>query len=173
MHGESELRARGVFLAAFALMCYGTGAGLIESFVNYPSWALIGPAEFRAYHQFISPRVIAYLVAPIALGSACTLLLLWSRPRAVPLWMVCAAIALQIATWVSTATIQIPIQVALSSGGQDLALLDRLSVTNFWYRRVPMSVNSVLFVWMALRVLRDGAETRARAESPRVLRRLG
>ncbi len=165
MHGNSEMRARVLFLAAFALMCYGTGAGFVESFVNYPSWALIGAAEFRPYHQFISPRVIAFLVAPVALGSVCTLLLLWSRPRAVPLWMVCATVALQAATWVSTATIQIPIQVALSSGGQDLALLDRLSSTNFWYRRVPMFINSGLYIWMALRVFRDGPDSRASGQS--------
>lgn len=157
MHGHSEMRARVLFLAAFALICYGTGAGFMESFVNYPSWAHIGAAEFRTYHQFISPRVIAFLVAPLAFGSVCTLLLLWARPQAVPLWMVGAAVALQAATWLSTATIQIPMQVALSAGGQDLALLDRLSSTNFWYRRVPMFINSGLFVWMALRVFRDGS----------------
>lgn len=145
------MRARIVFLAAFTLTCYGTGAAFMESFVNYPSWSLIGPAEFRAYHQFIGPRVIGFLVAPLALGSVCTLLLLWARPRAVPLWMVCAALVLQAIMWFSTATIQIPIQVALSSGGQDFAMLDRLSTTNFWYRRVPMLINSFLFIWMALR----------------------
>lgn len=165
MHGKSEMRARVVFLAAFTLICYGTGAAFLESFVNYPSWPLIGPAEFRTYHQFISPRVIAFLVAPIALGSVATLLLLRSRPREVPLWMVCAAVALQAVMWISTATIQIPIQVALSSGGQDLALLDRLSSTNFWYRRVPMFVNAGLFVWLALRVLRDGPDRRAGGQS--------
>jgi hypothetical protein len=30
-----------------------------------------------------------------------------------------------------------------------------------------MAINSVLFVWMALRVFRDGAEGRARAEAKR------
>lgn len=163
MHETSEMRGQVVFLMGFALMCYGAGAGFIESFVNYPSWQLIGPTEFRTYHQFISPRVIAYLVAPLALGTVCTLLLLWSRPRAVSLGMVCAALALQAATWASTATIQIPIQVALSSSGQDIALLERLITTNFWYRRVPMFVNSALFIWMALRVVRESSLIRSRA----------
>lgn len=159
------MRARIVFLAAFSLMCYGTGAAFIESFVNYPSWSLIGPTEFRMYHQFISPRVIAYLVAPIALGSVCTLQLLWSRPPAVPLWMIWAALAMQAVMWLSTVTIQIPIQVALGSGGQDFALLDRLNATNFWYRRVPMMINSVLFILMALRVIRDNPDGGASRQS--------
>ena len=37
-----------VFMIAFALTFYSTGAAFIESFVNYSSWHLIGPAEFSA-----------------------------------------------------------------------------------------------------------------------------
>ncbi len=157
------MRAQIVFLAAFTLVWYGTGAAFIESFVNYPSWQLIGQTEFRTYHQFISPRVLAYLVAPMALSTVCTLLLLWSRPPALPRWAVWVALALQAGSWVSTAAIQIPIQIALSSGGQDLALLERLITTNFWYRRVPMAINSGLFIWMAFRVFTASAVLR-RAE---------
>ena len=34
--------ARWIFALAFALVCYGNGAACVESFVNYPSWRLIG-----------------------------------------------------------------------------------------------------------------------------------
>src|SRR5688572_22581697 len=90
-----EMRQRWIFLIAFALVFYGNGAAFIESFVNYPSWHLIGEDEFIAYHQFISPRVLTFLVAPALLGTAFTILMLWARPVAIPAWAVWAAIAAQ------------------------------------------------------------------------------
>lgn len=70
------------------------------------------------------------------------------------------ALVLQFGMWVATATLQIPIEVALSTTGRDLALLGRLAATNVWSRRIPMLVNSGLFVWMALRVLSDAPRGR-------------
>ncbi len=142
-----------IFLVAFVLVCYGTGAAFIEGFVNYPSWRFIGEAEFRTYHQFISPRVLAFLVAPLILGTAFTLFLLWTRPPSVPSWMVWTALAAQTVMWISTATIQVPIQIELGTVGRDLVLLERLIITNLWLRRLPMAINGVLFLWMALRVM--------------------
>lgn len=66
---------RWIFLTAFALVFYGTGAAFIEGFVNYASWPLIGGDEFVAYRRFISPRVIALLVAPLLLGTVFTILM--------------------------------------------------------------------------------------------------
>lgn len=78
------MKSRWVFLIAFALVFYGNGAAFIESFVNYPSWPLIGSDEFIRYHQFIGPRVVALLVAPALLGTVLTVLMLWFRPAAIP-----------------------------------------------------------------------------------------
>ena len=36
------MRAHWIFVIAFALVFYRTGAAFIESFVNYASWHLIG-----------------------------------------------------------------------------------------------------------------------------------
>lgn len=152
---------RWIFLVAFALVFYGTGAAVIESFVNYASWHLIGADEFIAYHQFISPRVLTLLVAPLLLGTAFTILMLWSRPAAIPAWSVWAAIAAQAVVWVSTAAIQVPIQFQLSEHGRSAALLERLIETNFWLRRIPYAICAGLFLWMAARVMG------ARGEGPR------
>jgi hypothetical protein len=144
---------RWIFLMAFSLVCYGTGAAFIESFVNYASWHLIGADEFIAYHRFISPRVLALLVAPLLLGTACTILMLWSRPAAIPAWAVWAALAAQAVVWLSTVTIQVPIQFLLSERGLSVELIDRLIVTNFWLRRIPYAVCAGHFLWMAARVM--------------------
>lgn len=144
---------RWIFLLAFALVFYGNGAAVVETLVNYPSWRLIGENEFTAYHRFIGPWVIGLVVAPVALGTVFTLLLLKFRPDAIPLWAVWVAVLLQAVVWISTATIQVPIQIALSTDGFSAPLLDRLIETNWWLRRVPYAACAVMFLWMAARVM--------------------
>ena len=160
----TQERGRGprwIFLIAFALVFYGTGAAFIESFVNYESWRLIGTDEFVAYHQFIAPRVLAFLVAPLLLGTAFTILMLWSRPAAIPAWAVWAAIAVQAIVWVSTVTIQVPIQLQLSEHGLSAELIERLVATNFWLRRIPYAICAGLFLWMAAQAMSASDEKRA------------
>jgi hypothetical protein len=132
---------------------YGNGAAFVESFVNYPSWPLVGSAEFVAYHQFIGPRVLAFLVAPALLGTVFTVLMLWARPAVIPLWAVWAAIAAQAVVWVSTATIQVPIQLQLGAHGLSVELVDRLIATNLWLRRIPYAACAGLFLWMAAKAI--------------------
>jgi hypothetical protein len=149
---------RWIFVIAFALVLYGNGAAFIESFVNYPSWPLIGSDEFVAYHQFIGPRVLMFLVAPAFLGTVFTVLMLWRRPAVIPSWAVWAAVAAQVVVWISTATIQVPIQFQLSATGQSHELVERLIETNFWLRRIPYAVCAGLFLWMAARAMGVGSE---------------
>ena len=149
---------RWIFLMAFALVFYGTGAAFMESFVNYASWHLIGAEEFIAYHQFISPRVLMFLVAPLLCGTAFTILMLWSRPAGIPVGAVWAAIAAQAVAWISTVTIQVPIQIQLSDHGLSVELIERLIETNFWLRRIPYAICAGLFLWMAAQVSDAGGE---------------
>ena len=149
---------RWIFLIAFSLVFYGTGAAFIEGFVNYASWHLIGAEEFIAYHRFISPRVLGFLVAPLLLGTAFTVLLLWSRPAAIPKWAVWAAVGAQAVVWVSTITIQVPIQIQLSDQGLSVQLIERLIETNFWLRRIPYGICAGLFLWMAAQVMGEAGD---------------
>lgn len=148
---------RWIFVLAFALVFFGNGAAVIETVVNYPSWGLIGRAEFPAYHRFIGPRVIACLVAPALLGTGFTLLLAWFTPPRVPAWAVWIAVLLQAVVWLSTATLQLPMQHDLAAHGYSAAVVDRLIVTTWWLRRVPYAACAVLFLWMGSRVA--GPET--------------
>ena len=142
-----------IFLLAFALVFYANGAGFIESFVNYPSWRLIGNNEFLRYHQFIGPRVIALLVAPAFAASVLTVALLRFRPPAIPLWAVWVAVVLQVTIWISSAAIQIPIQVEFGSTGFSEAQLAKLITSNFWLRRIPNALTAALYLWMMHKVL--------------------
>ena len=152
-----------LFLITFTLVFYGMGAASVESFVNYPTWLLIGANEFRAYHRALSPLIIGYMVIPLLVATISTILLLWLRPASIPRWMVWLAIVLQLVVWVSTVTIQLPIQGQLSADGLSLPLIDRLRVTNFWLRRVPYTANALLFLWMMSVLLRGNVRHRPEA----------
>jgi|SRR5436190_6855458 len=143
-----------LFLVTFAFVFYGMGASFIESFVNYPSWKLVGSNEFLTFHHFISPRIVGYLVAPLVFGTVLTGLLLWFRPLQIPAWALWTAFGLQIFVWIATVTVQIPIQIELGSAGQSIPAIDKLLWTNFWLRRIPYTINAGLFVWMMSLLLR-------------------
>jgi hypothetical protein len=148
-----------LILITFALVFYGMGAASVESFVNYPTWPLIGANEFRAYHRALGPLIIGHMVIPMFVTTILTILLLWFRPASIPRWMVWLAIGLQLVVWISTVTIQLPIQGQLSADGLSLPLIDRLRVTSFWLRRVPHMANAILFLWMMSVLLRGKRHT--------------
>ena len=152
-----------LFLICFALMFYGMGASFVESFVNYPTWRLIGANEFRAYHQALSPRVIGYMVIPMLITTLLTMLLLWFRPAPIPSWAIWLAVVLQLIVWVATATIQLPIQGQLGRDGLSLPLIERLMFTNWWLRKVPQIINAFLFLWMMSLLLRVNSKRTAAA----------
>ncbi len=143
-----------LFLIAFALVFYGMGASFVESFVNYPTWRLIGANEFRAYHQALGPLIMGYMVVPILTTTLLTVLLLWFRPAPLPQWAIWLALVLQLISWVSTVAIQLPIQLQLSRDGLSLPLLERLIFTNWWLRKVPQIINASLFLWLMALLLR-------------------
>ena len=143
-----------LFMIAFALVFYGMGASFVESFVNYPTWRLIGANEFGAYHQALGPLIIGYMVIPLIITTILTVLLLWFRPAPVPRWAIWLAVVLQLISWISTVAIQVPIQVQLSSDGLSLPLIEHLIFTNWWLRKVPQIINVLLFLWMMSLLLR-------------------
>jgi hypothetical protein len=70
---------------------------------------------------------------------------------------------LQLIVWVSTITIQLPIQERLSADGLSLPLIDRLRITSFWLRRVPHTANAILFLGMMSALLRGNLRRSAEA----------
>jgi len=152
-----------LFLITFALVFYGMGASFVESFVNYPTWRLIGANEFRAYHQALGPLIVGYMVIPMLIATLLTVLLLWFRPTPLPQWAIWLAVVLQLIIWVATAAIQLPIQMQLSRNGLSLPLLDQLVFTNWWLRKVPQIIDAFLFLWLMSLLLRVDSKRRAAA----------
>lgn len=140
--------------AAFLLLTFYTaGGGTVESFVNYPTWLLIGEAEFKAYHHALGPRIVFTLVVPLLLSTGFNVLLFWFRPAAIPRWSVWATLLLVLFTWISTALIQIPIQAQLGESGFSRAAIERLIATDLPFRVVPSYLRLAVSFRMLLLVL--------------------
>ncbi|NJK44169.1 MAG: hypothetical protein HC933_07680 [Pleurocapsa sp. SU_196_0] len=147
-----------MFIAACVLVFYTLGAGLLESYVVYPSWyPLAGSDVFALHHASISRSILPFLVGPLLIGFVLSLALLWKRPSAIPTWAMLGSVGLQLVVLISTATLFIPIQTALGQSGQTAlevsALIDRLRLMG-WVRDVPGVINAGLYVWMLGRVVR-------------------
>lgn len=147
----SIIRTYGVFIIVFILTFYGLGASIIDHYVIYPTLPLIGENEFAPYYAAFSPRILLFLVAPVILQTVFTILLLWLRPKAIPLWMVLFALACQIVRWISTVFVQVPIQIQLGKG-KNLELINTLMQTGV-IRTLSNVVGAAIIVWMLFAVL--------------------
>lgn len=150
----TENSKRIFFLFVFALVFYVTGAAFVESFVNYPTWKLIGAAEFKTYHNTLSPLIIKFMVVPWLVETLLTIVLFWLRPRAIPVWMVTLCLILNLIVWASSALIQIPIQFELGEKGLSLPAIDRLLATDP-IRWMSGSLRALLYLWMIPRIVKS------------------
>lgn len=146
-------RTYGVFIAAFILTFYGLGASIVDQHVIYPTFPVIGENEFVAYRAVFGPRIVLFLVLPLILQSVFSILLLWLRPKAIPLWTVWLALACQLVRWGSTVVIQLPIQAQLNTG-KNLELISTLMHAS-WIRTIPNVAVAVIMIWMMFAVLRS------------------
>ena len=132
----------------FMLSFFGAGGGTVESFVNYPTWLLIGENEFQAFHQALGQRIIITMVIPMALSTVFNVLLFWYRPSVIPRWTVWVTLALALISWISSALIQIPIQIQLSETGYSREAIERLIATDLPLRAIPNFSRLGIAFWM-------------------------
>lgn len=126
----TENLKRVYFAGNFALTFYVIGAAFVQSFVNYPTWHLIGANEFKEYHNGMSPLIQMVMVLPWLVSIVFTVSLFWLRPHAVPAWLVGVALVFNLVILASTALIQIPIQLQLSESGMSQPAIDKLIGTD-------------------------------------------
>jgi len=141
-----------LFVLTFAFVCYVLGATLVEGLVNYRSWRHVGPQEFKTYHRALGPRVIVIVVVPFVISAVLTVLLLWFRPRPIPLWGVWLSLGADGLAIIVSVVFQIPMQLEFDRRGLSLPTLDRL-IKMEWIRNAAHCFNTVLFVWMMLRLI--------------------
>ncbi len=151
------------FTLVFALVFYVIGASFIQSFVNYPTWKMIGAHEFQAYHNAMSPLIIKMMVLPWFLEIVLTFVLLWQRPSVIPRTAVALAQTFNLVALVSTIFIQIPIQMQLGESGLSNDALEMLIETDP-IRWLSAILKGILYLWMMLRVVNPPAEITGRPE---------
>lgn len=156
----TEKSRRVFFTLMFALVLYVTGAAFVQSFVNYPSWRMIGADEFKAYHNAMGARIVPFMVIPWFVEIMLTFLLMRFRPRAVPLFALLLAQILNLIALASTIFIQIPIQIQFGESGMSVHALDRLLATDP-IRWVSEILKLAVYLWMMLRMIVSADDTRA------------
>jgi hypothetical protein len=90
-------------------------------------------------------------------------LLFFFRPVAVPGWTVATALGLLVMATVSTAVIQIPIQMQLDVA-YERAALDRLITSSLWLRDVVGGLRAALVAYMLHRVVSTSARVNDRVQ---------
>lgn len=138
----------------FLLTFFSAGGGIVESLVNYPTWLLLGDADFKAFHNALGPRIVLTMVLPYLASTVFNVLLFWHRPAQVPRWSVWVTLGLAVLSWISTAVIQIPIQAQLGESGFSREAIERLIATDLPLRTLPGLLRLGVTFWMLLRVLR-------------------
>ncbi|MDQ3749355.1 MAG: hypothetical protein M3367_10150 [Acidobacteriota bacterium] len=150
---DSIFKTYGVFIITFALMFYTFGAGMIDNYVIYPTFSVVGENEFVAFRHVFSPRIVALLVVPLILRFVFSVLLLWLRPKAIHLWHVWLFLFCQIVSWISTFAVQLPIQFELDKG-KNPELIQKL-IDSIWLRTTMNIACAAIMIWMMFLVIRS------------------
>ncbi len=150
MKPEPKADLKALFILCLLSM-YGLGAGLVESLVNYPSWRLIGPSEFREYHAFLALRISFVLVAPLLAQLLLSLWMYWKYPVLRKAMML--QLLFQLVFWGSSLLWQIPIQGKLGADGKDWALIEELVYSDLALRSLPHLLQTAHLVYVCFRRL--------------------
>ena len=135
-----------LLLLNFGLASFLTGLIWTIQLVHYPSFGLVGKAEFVRFHQAHTARMGTLVLAPmvVELGLA-----IWlagaarTTPLAGPAW---GALALLGLIWAVTFFISVPFHDRLAAGFDYIAI-DGLTRTN-WLRTLTWTARLVVLGWL-------------------------
>ena len=150
---DSIFKTYGVFIITFALTFYTLGAGIIDNYVIYRTFPVVGENEFVAFRAAFTPRIVAFLVVPLILRYIFSFLLLWLRPSAIRAWHVWLFIFFQTVAWISTIAVQLPIQFELDKG-KSAELIEKL-LDSIWLRTSMTVACAAIMLWMMFLVIRS------------------
>jgi hypothetical protein len=132
-----------LLLTNAAATLFMTGVAWFVQVVHYPLFAEVGSERFAVYHEEHSRRTTFVVLPAMAVELISSIALLFERPDGVGAGLAAAGAALGVATWLSTALIQIP------QHGRLTRARVRGLVTGSWVRTVAWSAHS----WVVLAML--------------------
>lgn len=106
------------------VFCVGTLQGLL----NYQAWTLIGDTEFPQFHQAVSERTLSLFLPFSLLSLPLNFVMIWFRHPAISKKFVVLVALLNLAIFIVTITLAIPIQNQLDQH-KSVALIEQL----VWY----------------------------------------
>ncbi len=127
--------ARWISPVFYGLVFYVFGASMMDHFAIYHTWRFVGEQEFTAMHIASGSRIVPSFVVPTLVMTIFLILQFWHRPKAVSKKLVWTGLICTIVAWVSSAFIQIPMQIELDKG-KNPELLERLILSD-WIRVIP------------------------------------
>lgn len=137
-----------------ALSFFSFGTAMMDYFLVYPSRAIVGEAEFIAYHGLLGAAILPVSVLPFLLITLQNISLVWWRPAPVARWLVLASLACLLLDWASSIFIQIPINLELNNG-KDPELIAYIMETN-WGRVVLESLQAAFVLAMMIAAGKTG-----------------
>lgn len=147
----------------FALTFFSYGTAMMDYFLVYPSRALVGSAEFVAYHALLEERILPISVLPFGLLTILNGWLLWRRPDSLPKELVGASFSCLLLDWASSVFIQIPRNLQLSDG-KDPVLIQQVMDTN--YGRIFLESAQAILTFLILHKLTRYHEKQHPANRP-------
>ncbi len=137
----------------FTLSIYSFAGGALLGLVNYPTWKLLNPAEFPAFHQAVDKPIGIFFIPFYFLFIVVSVVLIWFHPPAMSRsWIVVSAV-LNLFIWIVTVTMAIPIHKQLDHG-YSAALIDRLVMVHVYLRVIPGVFATFVAVILLYQVLR-------------------
>lgn len=154
-------KAQWILMATFAASFYNVGTIWMTQF-GWRLWPYVSPSDFNAYHlawwAMIKP--VIFPVAAVAfLGS---IALVWWRPEGVAAPLVWINLALQVATYATTAIFWARWQAhtnyaKMPDGGLDP--MYTLTMSTHWIRCAIITANGLLVFWMLVEHLSGRSRT--------------
>jgi len=157
---------KGWWLLFMTMLLSVWNAGIVwfTQIAVYPLWPLVGAEQFHDYHLTWWHDMWPSF-GPVLLMFACSVVLLWSRPRGIPAWTLWLGVLLQLTVHILTGFFWAPIQATMAvSGGMSVTKYQQLMSTH-WLRVAFFVVYSALMIWVFRTFALQDAAVRASDEA--------
>jgi len=116
--------------------------------VHYPLFALVGRDAFALYERAHMSRITLIVAPMMFLELACAIWLVVRTPAGIPLWMPWLGLAMVVALWLSTATLQGPTHARLAADFSEERV--RFLVNTNWIRTILWTARALLAIAMLI-----------------------
>jgi hypothetical protein len=130
------------------VFCVGTLQGLL----NYQAWTLIGDTEFPRLHQAVSQRTFSLFLPFLIFSLPLNFVMIWFRHPAISRGLVVLVAVLNLAIFIVTITLAIPIQDQLDQH-KSVALIEQLIWYHLYLRTLPGTVVLLAIATMLYQII--------------------